>query len=262
MENKYLGRTEAPIAPETWSLIDSTMIGAAKSQLAGRRLLAIEGPFGFGLKVIPIADTEMEDGIVGSTFVPVTQIETSFSLGKRDLAAFERDKITLDTGTVAIAAMECAAQEDKIIFSGAGGIPGLMTVEGSASHTLTKWDKVGAAADQIIEAVTKLDDAGFHGPYCMALSPAQFNLLLRRYPQGDGTELDHIRTIVSEGIVKAPAIKKGGVIMASGQQYASLALGQDMTVGYNGPIGDGLDFFIMETLALLIRAPEAICVLK
>jgi uncharacterized linocin/CFP29 family protein len=204
----------------------------------------------------------MEDGIVGSTFVPVTQIETSFSLGKRDLAAFERDKITLDTGTVAIAAMECAAQEDKIVFSGAGGIPGLMTVEGSASQTLTKWDKVGTAADQIIDAVTKLDDAGFHGPYCMALSPALFNQILRRYPQGDGTELDHLRTIVSEGIVKAPAIKKGGVILASGQQYASLALGQDMTVGYNGPVGDGLDFFIMETLALLIRAPEAICVLK
>jgi uncharacterized linocin/CFP29 family protein len=123
MENKYLGRAEAPIAPETWSLIDSTMIGAAKSQLAGRRLLAIEGPFGFGLKVIPIADVEMEDGIVGSTFVPVTQIESPFCIGKRDLAAFERDRITLDTGAVAIAAMDCAAQEDKIIFNGVSGIP-------------------------------------------------------------------------------------------------------------------------------------------
>ena len=50
--------------------------------------------------------------------------------------------------------------------------------------------------------------------------------------------------------------------MASGQQYASLAIGQDMTVGYNEPAGDALDFFITETLALLIRAPEAICVLK
>ena len=262
MENKYLGRAEAPIAPETWSLIDSTMIGAAKSQLAGRRLLAIEGPFGFGLKVIPIADTEMEGGIVGSTFVPVTQIGTSFSLGKRDIAAFERDKKTLDTGAVAAAAIECARQEDKLIFSGVEGIPGLLSVEGSSSQTLTKWDKVGMASDQIIEAVTKLDDAGFHGPYCMALAPAQFNLLLRRYPQGDGTELDHIRTIVTEGVVKAPGLKKGGVLLASGQQYVSLVIGQDMTVGYNGPVEDSLDFFILETLALLIRAPEAICVLK
>ena len=262
MENSYLGRQDAPIAPETWAIIDNTMIGAAKSQLTGRRLLAIEGPFGFGLKVIPVSDVEIEDGIVGSTYVPVTQIESSFQLGKRDLAAYERDHVMLDTGAVACAAISCAAQEDKIIFSGLQGIPGLMTSGASSSQTLTKWDKVGNAADQIIDAVTKLDDAGFHGPYCMALAPAQYNLLYRRYPQGDGTELDHIRSIVTEGVVKAPGLKKGGILLASGQQYASLVLGQDMTVGYNGPVGDALDFFVTESLALLIRAPEAICVLK
>ena len=73
---------------------------------------------------------------------------------------------------------------------------------------------------------------------CMALAPAQYNLLLQRYPQGDGTELDHIRGIVSDGIVKAPVLKKGGVILASGKQFVSLALGLDMNIGYNGPAGD------------------------
>ena len=262
MENKYLGRGDAPVAPETWTIIDNTMIGAAKSQLAGRRLLTIEGPFGFGLKAIPVSDVEIDAGISGSTFVPVTKIQSSFRLGKRDLAAFERDHITLDAGAVACAAIDCASQEDRIIFNGVQAIPGLLTTEGSSSQTLTKWDKVGTAADQIIAAVTKIDDAGFHGPYCMALAPSQYNLLLRRYPQGDGTELDHIRSIVTEGVVKAPNLKKGGVLLASGQQYASLAIGQDMAVGYNGPAGDALEFFITETLALLIRAPEAICVLK
>ncbi len=53
----------------------------------------------------------------------------------------------------------------------------------------------------------------------MALAPAQYNLLLRRYPQGDGTELDHIRTILSGDVVKAPVLKKGGVLLASGRQY-------------------------------------------
>ncbi len=238
------------------------MIGAAKSQLAGRRLLAIEGPFGFGLKVIPVSDVDIEDGIAGSNFVPVTKIEQSFRLGKRDIAAFERDHVTLDTGAVACAAMGTAALEDKIIFSGLQGIPGLMNSECSSSQTLTKWDKIGTAADQIIDAVTKLDDVGFHGPYSMALAPTQYNLLYRRFPQGDGSELDHIRSIVTEGVVKAPGLKKGGVLLASGQQYASLVLGLDMAVGYNGPSGDSLDFFVTESLALLIRAPEAICVLK
>jgi uncharacterized linocin/CFP29 family protein len=137
-----------------------------------------------------------------------------------------------------------------------------MNVQGAGSQTLTKWDKVGTAADQIIEAVTKLDDAGFHSGYCMALAPSLYNLLLRRYPQGDGTELDHIRTMVTEGIVKAPILKKGGVLLASGSQFASLCIGQDMAVGYNGPTGNSLEFYIIESLALVVRVPEAICVLK
>ena len=136
-------------------------------------------------------------------------IRTEFSLGKRDLAAYERDHLILDTAPVACAAMDAAAKEDRIIFNGhLPASPGLLNAEGAGSMTLTKWDKVGAAADQIIDAVTKLDAAGFHGPYSLALAPAQFNLLLRRYPQGDGTELDHISSIVGDGVVKAPRSRK------------------------------------------------------
>ena len=218
MANNYLGRDDAPIEASTWKLIDDVMVQAAKSQIAGRRILPIEGPYGFGLKLIPMGDYAVEDGIIGSTAIPVTMIRTEFSLAKRDLAAFERDHLVLDTTPVACAAMDAAAKEDRIVFSGLPGIAGLLNAEGAGSLTLAKWDKIGAAADQVIDAVTKLDAAGFHGPYSMALAPAQYNLLLRRYPQGDGTELDHIRSIVTDGVVKAPALKKGGVLLTSGSQ--------------------------------------------
>ena len=262
MENTYLGRKEAPIGSDTWKLLDSTLVEAAKSQLAGRRIIAIDGPFGFGLKAVPTSDCELEKGISGSGFVPVNIIKSGFSLGKRDLAAYEKDGLPFDAGPVASAAIDCAAKEDQILFHGIQDSAGLLNVEGTSSQTLTKWDKVGTAADQIIEAVTKLDDTGFHGPYCMALAPSLYNLLLRRYPQGDGTELDHIRTIIAEGVIKAPVMKKGGVILASGRQYSTIVIGQDMIIGYNGPVGDGLDFQVTESLALFIRMPEAICVLK
>ena len=219
MANVYFGREDAPIEAATWKLLDDAMVRAAKSQIAGRRVLPIEGPYGFGLKLIPMGDYAVEDGIIGSTAIPLTMIRTEFSLAKRDLAAYERDHLILDTTPAECAAMDAAAKEDRIIFSGISGIPGLLNAEGAGSMTLTKWDKIGTAADQIIDAVTKLDGAGFHGPYSLALAPAQFNLLLRRYPQGDGTELDHIKSIVTEGVVKAPALKKGGVLLASGSQY-------------------------------------------
>ncbi len=260
MENDYLGRKDAPISTETWKQLDATMIEAAKSQLSGRRLISTEGPFGLGLKVVPLSDCEIAEGITASPFIPVTLITSSFFLNKRDLAASGKDPI-LDLDPVASAAMACAAKEDGMIFSGIQDTPGLLGVEGSGSLALSKWDKIGTAADQIINGVTLLDDAGFHGPYCLGLAPAQYNLLLRRYPQGDGTELDHIRTILGGDVVKAPVLKKGGVLLASGRQYCSLVIGQDMSIGFNGPAGDAFEFSISESLALLIRAPEAICVL-
>lgn len=262
MENVYLGRNEAPIGPEAWAFLDNTMIEAAKSQMSGRRLIPIDGPYGFGLKVLPLSDVEMEEGVFISSFAPVHVIKTGFSLGKRDLASYEKDKLIFDAGPVARAAIDCATKEDQLIFQGIQGSLGLLTVKGSSSQTLSNWDKVGTAADQIIEAVTKLDDAGFHGEYCMALAPSLYNLLLRRYPQGDGTEMDHIRSIVTGGVVKAPTLKKGGVLLASGRQFCSLCIGQDMAIGYNGPTGDNLEFYVLESLALLVHVPKAICVLK
>jgi len=261
MEKDYLGRSDAPISAGTWKLLDAAMIEAAKGQLAGRRLISIEGPFGFGLKTIPLSDCEIAEGISASPFVPVNLITGSFVLSKRDLAACEQTPAFLDTDPVVCAAVACAAKEDDLVFSGMKGIPGLLAARDSSSLTLGKWDKAGMAADQIISAVTLLDDAGFHGPYCMGLAPARYNLLLRRYPQGDGTELEHIRTILGGDVVKAPVLKKGGVLLASGRQYCSIVMGQDMSIGFNGPAGDAYEFSVSESLALLVRAPESICVL-
>ncbi|HIC93259.1 MAG TPA: bacteriocin, partial [Anaerolineae bacterium] len=59
-----------------------------------------------------------------------------------------------------------------------------------------------------------------------------------------------------------PILESGGGLLASGRQYASIVLGQDMAIGFIGPVGEKLEFSISESLALLIRQPGAICVLK
>ncbi|MFZ2074762.1 MAG: encapsulin, partial [Methanoregula sp.] len=42
MANVYFGREDAPIEAATWKLLDDAMVRAAKSQIAGRRVLPIE----------------------------------------------------------------------------------------------------------------------------------------------------------------------------------------------------------------------------
>jgi len=264
MDNGYLGREEAPIGSEIWSVLDDTVTEAAKSILAGRRLLYTEGPYGLGLKAVPLQDYKTDGGLISSSFLPLYLIQNTFLLSKRDLASYERERVPINAGIVAKAAIDTAKQEDQLIFFGAPGSQGLMTMGkklGSSEYVLKSWDEAGKAAEEIIGAITLLDKAGFHGPYTMALAPNRYNLLLRRYPQG-GTELEHISTMVTDGVYKAPVLDSGGVLMASGRQFASIVLGQDMTTGFIGPVGESLEFSISESLALMIREPGAICVLK
>ncbi len=261
MAHKFLARDDAPFGAEVWEVLDRALVDAAKNSLVGRRLLHVEGPYGLGLKSIPLHDVETEEGLIVGRSLPLVMIREPFSLGLRDLAAFDQNHLMLYTREIMEAAREVARMEDRLIFQGTDWLDGLMTVDGAQYVALSDWGDVGSGANDIIAAVTELDRAGFHGPYTMALAPGHYNRLLRRYPQGNQTELEHVQKIVTDGVFKARNLEDGGVIMASGRQYASLILGQDMTIGFVGPAEDQFEFYIVESLVLRIRFPEAICVL-
>lgn len=262
MANKYLGREGAPLGDEVWAALDAAMVEAARSQLAGRRLLPLEGPYGLGLKAIPLPEEEVTSGMWMSRTLPLAFLMEEFEIPLRDIAAYERDGLAFNLQPVAQAAMALARREDDLLFHGAAGLPGLLNAPGVRKARLSDWSEVGAAVDDLIKAVTMLDEAGFHGPYALGLAPARYNLLFRRYPQGPMTELEHVRTLITGGVVKAPVLKDGGVLLAVGRPFASIVLGQDMHVGFIGPDEGGLEFSVSESIALYLKVPASVCVLE
>jgi uncharacterized linocin/CFP29 family protein len=270
MSEKFLHRDDAPFSGKVWEKIDNTVIAAAKSQLCGRRLLHVQGPYGLGLKALPSADKPADEKTAGSSkmtascVTPLAMIRSEFYLPIRDIAAFEQSGLPLDLGDAAKAAIDCARQEDNLIFNGSKslGLKGLLSIEGSHSAKLKSWDNIGAAADDIIQAITVLDDAGFHGPYTLALVPKLYNLLFRRYPQGNATELEHLNQIITDGIVKAPVIRAGGVLLCTSGPFANIVLGQDLMTGFTGPAANQYEFLVSESVALWLTQPEAVCILK
>lgn len=271
MSERFLHRDDAPFGDKVWEVIDNSVVGAAGGQFSGRKILHIEGPYGLGLKSVPGPDRPSEEKpsagevtLAACETMPVVLMRADFRLAARDIAAFEATGLALDTGAAAAAAISCARQEDGLIFNGskALGTRGLLNAGGVGTTKLSSWDAPGAAADDIIKAATNLDAAGFHGPYSLALAAPLFNLLFRRYPQSSGTELEHLQTIVTEGVVKAAAIESGGVLLASGRQFAAIVVGQDLTAGYVGPSGGDYQFTVSESLALRLLRPEAVCVLQ
>ena len=262
MTNKYLTREEAPFNKEVWEALDSVLKRTAKSHLVGRHLLSLEGPYGLGLKSIPLDDTEDKAGLIANQVLPILYLQKRFTLGTRDIANFEREGVALETYALSEAVKACSAMEDDLVFNGTAQVSGLLTNDGVNQMNLLDWSEVGTAAKGIIEAITRLDDAGFHGPYTLALAPKKYNLLYRLYPQGKQSELEHIRTMVTAGIYKSPILKNGGVLLDSTAQCASIYLGQDMNLGYIGPDGDRQEFFVSESLTVRIQRPKGICILK
>ncbi|MFQ3549508.1 MAG: family 1 encapsulin nanocompartment shell protein [Armatimonadota bacterium] len=268
MANKYLARDDAMFGENVWKMLDSVTINTAKTQLTGRKLLDIEGPYGLNLKSVPLHDKVISDGdvtVMASSSLPLALLEIDFSLMARDLATFEETGFAPDVETVVNAAKAISAAEDSLIFQGNKklGIEGLFTASGTNSLSLSDWKKgVGVAADDIIKAVTVLDNAGFNGPYMLALAPSVYNLLYRRYEQGNQTEIEHISTIIGTKPIKAGGLDNGGVLIASGSQFASLVIGQDMTCGFIGPSGPNIEMKITESIVPRIKVPSAVCILK
>jgi uncharacterized linocin/CFP29 family protein len=48
----------------------------------------------------------------------------------------------------------------------------------------------------------------------------------------------------------------------TGSPSAHIVLGQDLMTGFVGPAGDEYEFSVTETLALWVKQPQAVCVLK
>ena len=255
-----LGRDAAPIGSALWERLDQAMVGVATSQLAGRRLLEVRGPFGLGLKDLALPDEELGEGLQVSGALPLVLIQRSFVLSTRDLAAYEREPTSMNLGPLVEAALAVARLEDEVIFNGTARAGGLLTTEGVASVALPSWDEAGSATQTVIAAATELDDNGFHGPYTLALAPARYNALLRRLDNGLVTELQAVREVATDGVVKAPLLGDGGVLVATGGYFAHIVLGQDMSLGFVGPTADGrLEFTISESLALRVLQPGAVC---
>jgi uncharacterized linocin/CFP29 family protein len=259
--NGFLGREDAPISAQIWEVLDGTMLEVARGELAGRRLLDIDGPYGPGMKDVALADEEVGEGVFLSASMPLAFIQQPFALYTRDLAAFEREPSSIDLTTLVEAARAVARKEDDLVFQGSTRMAGLLSAKGVLHAGLADWGKIGAAQTDLIAAVDTLDGAGFHGPYTVALSPQRYNLLLRRFETAAVSELDVIREMATGGVVKAPGLADGGVILQSGKEFAHIVIGQDMAIGYTGPAAGRLEFYVAESLAVRVLVPPAVCVL-
>lgn len=259
-----LSRAGAPLAPEIWSAIEEAAVKAARDMLTARRFLDVEGPYGVGLTTIELGNddycrtpAEGEAGAVLGRALSVPMLRKSFRLSIRRLAAHLQYGQPLYLKPAEDAAEAVAAREEELIYFGQPdfGLPGLLTAQGRTEASGGDWSNVDQALNDVLAAVTRLDDAGFRGPYALILEPSLYNGLFRRYPGTDMLQLEHLRRLCTEGIYKAPI--RGGAVVDP--RVGKLIVGQDLSAGYAAQDGIHYELYLSESLVFRLDDPGAVC---
>jgi uncharacterized linocin/CFP29 family protein len=261
--------TEHLVPSQTFSAeiikkIEEAAVSAARDILSGRRIIDVEGPYGLGLTTVEVGNDDLcrqpgpdEASAVLSHALSLPMIYRRFSISKRRIAAFEEMGQPLNLRPAEDAAQAVAMREEEFIYTGQPDfhLQGLLNADGRNTLQGGDWSSVDQVLDNVIAAVNILDGKGYRGPYGLALAPALYNNLFRRYPGSDLLQIEHLKRLCTRGIVKANI--DGGVLVDN--DVGSIVLGQDLQIAYLSPDAAHENFAVTESLVLKIEAADAIC---
>ncbi|HYY89431.1 MAG TPA: family 1 encapsulin nanocompartment shell protein [Chloroflexota bacterium] len=273
----YLQREQAPLGPAEWAALDQVVVRTAQAVLVGRRFLSLVGPFGPGVEALP---NDVVGGSVGGQidllgiaegeaiaierrrFLPLPLLYKDFWVHWRDLEASQQLGMPLDLGKAAAAAAATAQTEDRLVFDGEAGLdlPGLRTAEGRQTLPMGDWASMGRAFADVVEGVRVLTQAGFTGPYALAVSPRRYADLNRIFDQTGVLELEQVEKLARRGVYPTAVLPDPAALLVdSGAQNIDLAVGVDLSTAYVESNNLNHRFRVVESLALRIRRPGAIC---
>ncbi|MCL6630237.1 MAG: bacteriocin family protein, partial [Armatimonadetes bacterium] len=199
------------------------------------------------------------------TFMPIPSIYKDFRIYWRDIETSRNTGAPLDVSSAAGAASFVADCEDSLILNGDEklGLEGLTNAERRNSVPLLDWDEPGQAFQNVVNAVQKLVDSGFYGPYAMVVSPVMFAKMQRVYGSTGVLEINQVREIATAGVFQTAVLRDNKVVLVStGAENLDIAIAQDLITAYLGPDNMNHPFRVLEALVLRIRRPEAICTLE
>ena len=277
----FLGRDQSPLTFEEWEQLEGAVIDVAKKTLVCRRFMPVVGPIGVGHQVIAYdvylgvepGVCEVKPGEESEACEPVRTgrrkyitlptIFKPFSITWRDLEYFRQFNLPIDTSQASAAAFATAVAEDTLIIHGNPKmeIEGFLTVEGRQSMSMSDWDVLGNAFNDVALGISKLSEKGFYGPNYLLLNPRDYFKLNRLYHNTGLLEIEQIKKLVSD-VYHTPIVPEGKAILLSvGPQNMDLVLGLDFSLAYVESTNMVHHFRVMEVIAPRIKRPGAIMVI-
>jgi uncharacterized linocin/CFP29 family protein len=256
-----LHRELAPISDAAWAQIEEEASRTLKRNLAGRRVVDVQGPGGIDLSAIGTGHlrnvTAPADGILARQreVKPLVELRVPFELDRQQIDDVERGANDSDWQPAKDAARILAFAEDRAIFEGyaAAGIGGIR--EGTSNPVLTLPADVRAYPDVFAQALSQLRLEGVNGPYSVLLGADAYTRLSESTDQGYPL-IEHIKHLVDGEIIWAPAITGAFVLTTRGGDFG-LYLGEDVSIGYLSHDDKRVRLYLQETFTFILLTTEA-----
>jgi uncharacterized linocin/CFP29 family protein len=256
-----LHRELAPISDAAWTQIEEETARTFKRYLAGRRVVDVQGPTGTALSAIgtghlrPIAASR--EGILARQreVKALVELRFPFELDRAAIDDVERGANDSDWQPAKDATRQIAFAEDGAVFEGyaAAGIVGIR--QGTSNPKMPLPADVREYPDAIAQGLSQLRLAGVNGPYAVLLGADAYTALAETSDHGYPV-LDHVKRLVNDKIIWAPAIEGAFVLTTRGGDF-DLHIGQDISIGYLSHTDSAVRLYLQETFTFLLLTAEA-----
>jgi len=256
-----LHRELAPISDAAWAQIEEETTRTLKRHLAGRRVVDMHGPAGTGLSAVGtghlLTISAPGDGVVARQrqVKALVELRVPFELERQAIDDVERGANDSDWQAAKDAARKLAYAEDGAIFEGyaAAGIVGIR--QGTSNPAMTLPSDVREYPGAIAQGLSQLRLVGVNGPYSVILDADVYTALAETSDQGYPV-LEHVKRLVDDKIIWAPAIQGAFVVTTRGGDF-DLHIGQDVSIGYLNHTDTTVGLYLQETFTFLMLTTEA-----
>jgi uncharacterized linocin/CFP29 family protein len=261
-----LHRELAPISDAAWAQIEEETSRTLKRYLAGRRVVDLQGPGGSGLSAVGTGHLRTiaapADGLIARQrdVKALVEIRVPFELDREAIDDVERGSNDSDWQPAKDAARQMAFAEDGAIFEGysAAGIGGLR--QGTSNPIMVLPADVRAYPEAVAQALSRLRLVGVNGPYTVLLGADAYTALAETSDHGYPV-LEHVKRLVNDEIIWAPAIAGAFVLTTRGGDFG-LYIGQDVSIGYSSHTDSAVRLYLQETFTFLLLTTEAVVALS
>jgi uncharacterized linocin/CFP29 family protein len=256
-----LHRELAPISDAAWAQIEEETTRTLKRHLAARRVVDVQGPAGIDLSAVGTGHLRkiqaQTEGIVSRQreVKALVELRVPFELDRQAIDDVLRGANDSDWQPAKDAARKIAYAEDGAIFEGYSdaGIVGIR--QGTSNPPMTLPSDVRAYPDAIAQGLSQLRLVGVNGPYAVLLGADAYTALAETSDQGYPV-LEHVKRLVDDKIIWAPAIEGAFVVTTRGGDF-DLHIGQDVSIGYLSHTDAAVTLYLQETFTFLLLTAEA-----